>query len=137
MRIILQLVMVLSGLLLARGLMAHSNEHLRLVLRWANLVSENIVTVHEPPPSVAPVAVGTITEVSAQSIPIVLDAPALVALITVAPIAQVSAQGIATVHDEPPVLLAPRPLEQVARVPLRASPLYVAQHWWRRRTLRR
>ncbi len=117
MRIILQLVMVLSGLLLARGLMAHSNEHLRLVLRWANFVSENIVTVHEPPPSVAPVAVGTITEVSAQSIPIVLDAPALVALITVAPIAQVSAQGIATVHDEPPVLLAPRPLEQVARVP--------------------
>ena len=47
MRIILQLVMVLSGLLLAREFMTHSNEHLRLVLRWASIGSENIATVHE------------------------------------------------------------------------------------------
>jgi hypothetical protein len=102
MRIILQLVMVLSGLLLAREFMTHSNEHLRLVVRWANFASENITTVHEAPTSVSPVAVGTIAEVSVQSIAIVQDAPAPIALITVVPLVRSSAQSIAIVHDEPP-----------------------------------
>ena len=68
MRIILQLVIVLSGLLLAREFMTHSNEHLRLVLPWASIDSENIATVHEAPTPVAPAAVGPIADVSAQII---------------------------------------------------------------------
>ena len=117
MRIILQLVMVLSGLLLAREFMPHSNEHRRLVLRWASIVSENIAAVHEAPASVAPVAVGPIAEVSAQSIAIVRDAPALVITpLAIASIAEVSTQSISTVHDEPPGLLTPRALAQIAQV---------------------
>ena len=82
MRILLQLVVVLSGLLMAREFMAHSNEHLRLVIRWAKVVSESIATVHEPPALVAPVAVARIAEVSAQSIATVHEPPALVAPMT-------------------------------------------------------
>ena len=116
MRILLQLVVVLSGLLLAREFMIHSHEHLRLVLRWASIASENIATVHEAPPSVAPVSVGPIAEVSAQSIGIVHDVPALVALITVVPLVKGSAQSIPIVHDEPPTLLAPSSVAQIAQV---------------------
>jgi hypothetical protein len=105
-RILLQLVVVLSGLLMAREFMAHSNEHLRLVIRWAKVVSERIAAVHEPPALVAPVAVARIAEVSAQSIATVHEPPALVAPMAVARIAEVSAQSIATVH-EPPALVAP------------------------------
>ena len=75
MRILLQLVVVLSGLLLAREFTTHSNEHLRRVLRWASIGSENIATVPRPT-SVAPVAVGPIAEVSAQSIALVHETPA-------------------------------------------------------------
>ncbi len=108
MRIILQVVMVLSGLLLAREFMPHSDEHLRLVLRWASIASENIATVHEAPTSVAPAAVGPIAEVSAQSVTIVHEAPAVVAPVAAGPITEVRVQSIATVHDKPPALLAPR-----------------------------
>jgi hypothetical protein len=46
-RILLSLVVVLSGLLMAREFMAHSNEQLRLALRGAKVVSEqSIGTVH-------------------------------------------------------------------------------------------
>jgi len=114
-RILLQLVLVLSGLLLAREFTTHSNEHLRRVLRWASIGSENVAAMHEPT-SVALVAVGPIAEVSAQSIALVHEAPALVAPVDVTPIAQVSAQGMATVHDEPPALLSPRPVAQIAQV---------------------
>jgi hypothetical protein len=114
-RIPLQIVVVLSGLLLAREFMLQSNEHFRLVLRWARVASENITTVYEEPQPVAPVAVGPIAEVSVQSISIVHETPALVAAV-VTPIAEVSTQSIATVHDEPPVLLAPRPVAQIAQV---------------------
>jgi hypothetical protein len=126
-RIILQLVIVLSGLLLAREFMTHSNEHLRLVLRWASIATENIATVHEAPTSVAPAAVGPIAEVSAPSIVIVHEAPAVLA-----PITEVWVQS-ATVHDEPPALLAPTPVAQIARVSaqsiaiLRKSPALVAR----------
>ena len=68
MRFILQLVVVLSGLLMAREFMAHSNEQLRLALRWAKVVSESIATVHKTPTLVGSVEVARITEVSAQSI---------------------------------------------------------------------
>ena len=133
MRIILQLVMVLSGLLLAREFMTHSNEHLRLVLRWASIATENIATVHDAPTSVAPAAVGPIAEVSAQSVVIVHEAPAVLAPIAVAPIAEVWAQSIATVHDEPPALLAPTQVAQKAQLSaqsiaiLRKSPALVAR----------
>ena len=132
MRFILQLVVVLSGLLLAREFMAHSNEQLRLALRWAKVVSESIATVHstptlvgsaevaritevpalsiatvrEPPALVAPVAVTRIAEVFEQNLVTVHEPPALVALVAVAQIAEVSAQNIATVR-EPPSLVAP------------------------------
>ena len=76
MRILLQLVVVLSGLLLAREFTTHSNEHVRRVLRWASIGSENIATVPRPT-SVALVAVGPIAEVSAQSIALVHETPAL------------------------------------------------------------
>ena len=50
MRIFLPLVAMLSGLLLAREFMAHSNEQLRLTLRGAKVVSEqSIAIVHERP----------------------------------------------------------------------------------------
>ena len=130
MRIILQLVLVLSGLLLAREFMTHSNEHLRLVLRWASIASENIATVHEGPASVAPAAVGPIAEVSAQSIVIVRAAPAQVAPVAIAPI-EVWVQSIGTVHDEPPPLLVPPPVAQIAQLSaqsvaiLRKSPALV------------
>ena len=132
MRIILQLVMVLSGLLLAREFMTHSHEHLRLVLRWASIASENIATVREAPPSVAPAAVGPIAEVSAPSIAMVHEALAVVAPVAAAPIAEVRVQSIATVHDEPPALLAPTPVAKIAQVSapsialLRKSPTLVA-----------
>jgi hypothetical protein len=114
-RILLQLVVVLSGLLMAREFMAHSNEHLRLVIRWAKVVSERIAAVHEPPALVAPVAVARIAEVSAQSIATVHEPPALVAPVAVARIAEVSAQSIATVH-EPPALVAPMAVARIAEV---------------------
>ena len=59
MRILLSLMVMLSGLLMAREFMAHSNEQLRLTLRGAKVVSEqSIATVHEPPAPVATMAVG-------------------------------------------------------------------------------
>ena len=69
MRILLSLVVVLSGLLMAREFMAHSNEQFRLTLRGAKVVTEqSIATVREPPALVAPMAVARIAEVSAQTI---------------------------------------------------------------------
>jgi hypothetical protein len=82
-RILLSLLVVLSGLLMAREFMAHSNEQLRLTLRGAKVVSEqSIGTVREPPALVAPMAVARIAEVSAQSIATVHEPPALVARMT-------------------------------------------------------
>ena len=69
MRILLSLVVVLSGLLMAREFMAHSNEQVRLTLRGAKVVTEqNIATVREPPAQVAPTAVARIAEVSAPTL---------------------------------------------------------------------
>ena len=102
MRILLSLVVVLSGLLMAREFMAHSNEQLRLALRGAKVVSEqSIATVREPPALVAPIAVARIPEVSAQSIASAHEPPATVAPITAARIAEVSAQSLATVRESP------------------------------------
>ena len=62
MRILLSLVVVLSGLLMAREFMAHSNEQVRLTLRGAKVVTEqSIATVREPPALVAPMAVARFT----------------------------------------------------------------------------
>ena len=107
MRILLSLAVVLSGLLMAREFMAHSNEQLRLTLRGAKVVSEeSIAIVHEPPAPVAPMAVARIAEVSEQSIATVHEPPALVARTAVVRIAEVSEQNVAIVH-EPPALVAP------------------------------
>ena len=120
MRILLQLVVVLSGLLLAREFMPHSNEHLRLRAALGEYCFREHRHRAQAPTSVAPVAVGPIAEVSAQSIAPVHEAPALVPPVAVTPIAQVSAQGMATVHDEPPALLSPRPVAQIAQVSARS-----------------
>ena len=106
MRILLSLVVVLSGLLMAREFMAHSNEQVRLTLRGAKVVTEqSIATVREPPALLSPMAVARIAEVSAQSIATVRVPPALVAPMAVLRIAEISAQSIATAH-EPPALAA-------------------------------
>jgi hypothetical protein len=98
-RILLSLVVVLSGLLMAREFMAHSNEQLRLALRGAKVVSEqSIGTVREPPALVAPMAAARIAEVSAQSITSAHEPPALLVPIAVARIAEVAEQDVATVH---------------------------------------
>ena len=116
MRILLSLAVVLSGLLMAREFMAHSNEQLRLTLRGAKVVSEeSIAIVHEPPAVVAPMAVARIAEVSAQSIATVHEPPVPVAPIAVARIAEVSAQSIATV-SEPPALVARMAVVRIAEV---------------------
>ena len=83
MRILLSLVVVLTGLLMAREFMARSNEHLRLTLRGAKVVSEqSIATVHEPPALVARMAVVRIAEVSEQNVATVHEPLALVAPMT-------------------------------------------------------
>ena len=85
MRILLSLVVVLSGLPWPASFMAHSNEQSRLTLRGAKVVSEqSIATLREPPALVAPVAVARIAEVSAQSLATVREPPALVAPVAVA-----------------------------------------------------
>ena len=116
MRILLSLVVVLSGLLMAREFMAHSNEQLRLALRGAKVVSEqSIGTVREPPALVAPMAAARIAEVPVRSIAIVYEPPALVAPIAAARIAEVSAQSITSAH-EPPALLVPIAVARIAEV---------------------
>ena len=100
MRIFLPLVVMLSGLLLAREFMAHSNEQFRLALGGAKIVSEqSIAPVHEWPAVVAPLAVAPIAGVPEQSIAIVREPPALAAPMAVVRIAEVSAQTIATVRE--------------------------------------
>ena len=116
MRILLSLVVVLSGLLMAREFMAHSNEQLRLALRGAKVVSEqSIGTVREPPALVAPMAAARIAEVPVRSIAIVYEPPALVAPIAAARIAEVSAQSITSAH-EPPATVAPITAARIAEV---------------------
>ena len=116
MRILLSLVVVLSGLLMAREFMAHSNEQLRLALRGAKVVSEqSIATVREPPALVAPTAVARIAEVSALSIASAHEPPALVARMAVARIAEVSAQSVAAVH-EPAAPVVPTAVARIAEV---------------------
>ena len=100
MRIFLSLMMVLSGLLMAREFMAPSHEQFRLTLRGTRVVSEqSIATVREPPAPLAPVAAARIAEISAKVIAIVRDPPAPVPLAGVNRIAEVSEQSIATVRD--------------------------------------
>ena len=83
MRILLSLVVVLSGLLMAREFTAPAKEHLRLTLRGAKVVSEqSIATVHEPPAPVATMAVARIAEVSEQNVATVHEPPAPVAPMT-------------------------------------------------------
>jgi len=115
-RILLSLVVVLSGLLMAREFMAHSNEQLRLALRGAKVVSEqSIGTVREPPALVAPMAAARIAEVPARSITSAHEPPATVAPIAAARIAEVSAQSITSVH-EPPALVARMAVARIAEV---------------------
>ena len=117
MRILLSLVVVLSGLLMAREFMAHSNEQPRLTLRGAKVVSEqSIATLREPPALVAPVAVARIAEVSAQSLATVHEPPALVAPIAVARIADVSEQSLATVREPPDWSSARTTVVRIAQV---------------------
>jgi hypothetical protein len=112
-RILPSLVVVLSGLLMAREFMAPSNEQFRLTLRGAEVVSEqSIATVHEPPALVAPMAVARIAEVSTQTIATVREPPALVASMAVARIAEVSHQNIATAHEPP------APVARIAVAPI-------------------
>jgi hypothetical protein len=112
-RILLSLVVVLSGLLMAREFMAHSNEQVRLTLRGAKVVTEqSIATVREPPALVAPMAVARIAEVSAQTMATVREPPALVASMAVARIAEVSHQNIATAHEPP------APVARIAVAPI-------------------
>ena len=69
MRIFLSLVVVLSGLLMAREFKVHSHEQCRLTLRGAAVVSERgIATLREPPAPLAPVAAAGIAEVTPQRV---------------------------------------------------------------------
>jgi hypothetical protein len=120
-RILLSLVVVLSGLLMAREFTAPAKEHLRLTLRGAKVVSEpSIATVHEPPAPVATMAVARIAEVSEQNVATVHEPPApvtrmAVATMAVARIAEVPEQNVAPVH-EPPALVARMAVVRIAEV---------------------
>ena len=116
MRILLSLVMVLSGLLMAREFMAHSNDQFRLTLRGAKIVSEqSIATVHGPPALVAQMAAARVAEVSAQSIATANEPPAPVAAMAAARVAEVSAQSIATAN-EPPAPVSAMAVTRIAEV---------------------
>jgi len=101
-RIFLSLVVALSGLLMAREFMAHSNEQPRLTLHGAKVVAEqSIATLREPPALVAPMAVVPMADVSEKSLATVREPPTLAARTTVVRIAQVSEQNLATAHQPP------------------------------------